>query len=785
MQTFDPLTPDNGVAGAVAKTERAWAIGVSAGAVHYSICNAGTVTSPCKIRRINILTGGALDPSSDVEILTIPGHSWVGESSGVTDLEFSADGKTMLLGERTMVSHQGGVTLSYNHTSRTHIATLTGAVWAVTKSMATGCNAPDGETYGGVAFGQEAGAPEAIIWTTSADTAVNYGPHGLFGVRPANFPVTGMAALSWKIPYDPTFTNSGFDDRKGSGGEVDIMQQSSCMELSVLDVHCPDVATAPYTVSLKVKNLKPGVTAVYGWLTPCPAASLPAGAVTAQPTPVGVFTLPTPIPYLGTGTVNATLPLTLGGKKVCFRLTLLDALGKECCTEKICVDLPRCDCAEIIGRTVTCEPQADGTIKYTIVLTIKNQTNLSATPYPFSYANFLPPAGFAPATVVLSPPILPGTTGTITTCYFGAPGLICFTLSLHDGTIEHCCSIEKVCLDLPPCGVTKADTCAVETHVTCVRPPGALFGTATLNFTVCNNSAVPRTYAWNAGGTPAPGCTATLTAADFSPASGTLGPIPAGGCATVVVTVDCRNFAPGDCAGYLLCASASAAVPPLCCPGVVEAPTAGAPAVTPTGGLVSIAPGGGAFLPVTVWNPSSSARAISLTVFAELGNLSFGTPGGPIPPITSVVGPPTPILVNVPAASSRPIEIPMRRLDNGAGTPPFTDVVFRTDSGATALTVPVQLLPPTSAPLAITDVGVVYEPSAQVVLEVSTGAGLTYQLQESIDLLPGSWFGSTCSGFEVPTTAAGYFVSPGGILHFSLPCELTKPRRFFRFVEIP
>jgi hypothetical protein len=785
VQTYDPLTADNGAAGPPALSDRIWAIGVSAGAVHYSVWNAGTVSNPSKIRRLNILTGGAMDPSSDVEILTIPGHGSSFFSSPVSDLEFSADGRTMLLGDRTMGGSPAGGGFSYNHYSRNHIATLTGSTWSVVRTLTTGCNQPEGESYGGVAFGQEAGAPEAIIWMTSADMAMNYGPHGVFGVRTTDFPVTGMAANSWKIPFDPIFTNSFYDDRKGSGGDVDIMQSSSCMELSVADVHCPDDIAAPYTVTLNVKNLQPGVTAVYGWLTPCPSASLPPGAVTAQPSPVGVFPLATPIPYLGTGNVVATLTLTLGGKKVCFRLTLLDSLGKECCTEKICIDLPRCDCAEIVSKTVTCEPQSDGTIKYTITLTVKNQTNLSPTPYPFSYANFLPPAGFAPATVTLSPPIAPGATGTITTCYFGAPGLLCFTLALHDGTIEHCCSIEKVCIDLPPCGVTKPDTCAVETAVNCVRPPGVPFGTATLNFTVCNNSAVPRTYTWTAAGNSTPGCTGVLTAADFSPAGGSLGPIPPGGCASVTIVVDCRNLGPGECAGFLLCASASAAVPPLCCPGIVRRPTPGAATITATGGLVSIAPGAAGLLPVTVWNTSTSARSISITPIAETGNLVFGTPGGPTPPVTDVIPEPVPFDVVVPAGGSVPIEIPMRRVDNGAGMPPFADVNFYLFGAGPELTLPVALLAPIPGPLAIVDIGIDPAPFPQVVLDVSTTAGIAYQLQESLDMSPGSWIGATCSGFEVPTTSAGHFLSPGGILRFSLPCELTKPRRFFRFVEVP
>ena len=133
-----------------------------------------------------------------------------------------------------------------------------------------------------------------------------------------------------------------------------------------------------------------------------------------------------------TTTINIAIPWD-AGDVFCFQVTLLTRDGEECCTEKICVRLPDCGCAQLVDHKIECEVQADGTIKYTIVMDVKNLTAAGGSPYPFGYATILPPAGFSPS--LLSPssgPIAPGATGTFKTCYYGAPGKRCFDLALHD-----------------------------------------------------------------------------------------------------------------------------------------------------------------------------------------------------------------------------------------------------------------------------------------------------------------------------------------------------------------
>ena len=241
----------------------------------------------------------------------------------------------------------------------------------------------------------------------------------------------------------------------------------------------------------------------------------------------------------------------------------------------------------------------------------------------------MPPAGFSPS--LLSPssgPIAPGATGTFKTCCYGAPGKRCFDLALHDPNFTVCCSIE-VCLDLPKCGEpTKPDTCAVRSRLACCPPDGV----TPVPFTICNNSTVPRTYTWTASGVASAACTQTLTAAHFSPSSGTLGPVAPGGCLTGVLRIRCANFAPGDCARFKICFSHNPLVPPTCCISTVYRPgldepvvkIADTPVVVPIGGVVPVK--------ISLSNPGTTVLRVPVLFFSEDGALDLGDgepgPGG-------------------------------------------------------------------------------------------------------------------------------------------------------------
>lgn len=803
-QVFDPLGPDTGAAGMPPSTELLWGIGVSGQAVHYAVWNVGGTLSPGKIRRVNIGVGGILQTNTDVEILTVPASPLAPPAGWapfvpVTDIEFSGDGLTMLLGERTMV----GLTDSYNHASRVHIARWMGTNWVVQRTLETGNSWGRGEAYGGVAYGYENGAPEQIIWMTTADSATTAGPHGVQGVRPADFPPASSPTIvtnAFRVPFDPSFTATNYlTDYKGSGGDVEIMQDRPCSTVVVRRVECPEKPGDPIQVTVEVTNLS-GATAMYGWWTPCPTNLLAPGSVTAQPLPASVFPLPGPLTNNGTTTLTFQLPATNSGQTVCFRLTLLDESGEVCCTEKICVDVPACDCARLLDQKISCVPRPDGTVVYTIQWTIQNLTHLSSNPFGFYHATFLPPTGFSPANVVPTPtPIPPGGTGTLTATYIGVPGRLCFHLVLHDEAIDPCCSID-VCVELPPCDPTGGhpDRCAVDEKVPC-KPSatGTAIGSATVNYTVCNNSTVPRTYTWSAAGLPAtPPCTKVLTAADFSPASGTIGPVAPGACVTIPITILCREFKPEDCAAFRICATSGPEAEPLCCEGIVYRPKPGEPAITvrvdPAAGLASLPVGGTATLTFEIANPGDTPLETTVVVRDEINILTFG-PAGTTPRATPLFTTP----VTLRPAETQALRLAVARLDQGQNAPPFAGVLAWARAGKLTpdqiVTEPPDLHTPVRLPAATTkpaerpviqSIRLENGPPARAILSISSETGRRYRVERATSL-SGPWNPAPDSDLASGPKTDGEFTGTGETVTCSVPCEPDETAVFFRVVALP
>ena len=591
-------------------------------------------------------------------------------------------------------------------------------------------------------------------------------------------PAASFADIEASILQKLTVETTPPDDPQGPNCEVTVRGE----------VLCPERPGDPYLVDLQVVN-NSGQTAIYGWLTPCPDDQLPTEAVTLQPNPGFVFALPSPIPTGSGAIVPISIPsdgLT-SDATVCFRLTLLDRSGSRCCTTKVCVRVPPCDCAELLDKQIDCEVQANGVIKYTITLTIRNRTNFGPLPFSMAHANFLPPTGFSPASVTISPAIAPGDTGTITTCYYGAPGEVCFNLALHDENIEKCCSLEDVCLTLPDCGhPCLPDKCIVTQKTPCCPQKG----TATIVYTVCNNCNVPRTYEWSIGGTILPGCDTILDSAAFSPSGGTLGPVAPGTCASVIITVRCDGLEPAHCAGFRVCAI----IPPLqaiqhCCRGMVYNPAPGELVLkqaVPGPIVINKDPTQVQFL---VENPGRDPVDTVLHFAAEGSGLSFSATGqaGEVelsPRVQLQPGEQLPLTLDV--FQLRP---PSRELRFEAVTV-YTEQAVA-GGGTTvndALTVPMQLaLPPGAAPALrapdeLRTFSVSTDPVARVILRFQSEKNLIYRIQESIDLL--TWNDVTCTvAGDITVDDEGRFVGTGEEVVCVVPCHTVTPKGFYRAVR--
>jgi len=207
---FDPLVPDNGLAGMPPLGDRLWAIEASGKQLYYSVWNQGTAANPQVIRRVTISAGGALNTSTDTAVLTVtptPSAAAGYLSTPVSDIALSQDGLTMTLAERGMLrtTSTGGSYVDYyvvaNHYTPVKIAQYSGSSWSITKTLATGKNSLQGEGYGGADFGPESGQSEVLVWMSSADMAGSPGPHGLQGVRQSLFPATlAQSILAYAVP---------------------------------------------------------------------------------------------------------------------------------------------------------------------------------------------------------------------------------------------------------------------------------------------------------------------------------------------------------------------------------------------------------------------------------------------------------------------------------------------------------------------------------------------------------------------------------------------------------
>jgi hypothetical protein len=799
-EVYDPLAPDNGLPGMPPLGDRLWAIEVSGTNVFYSVWNVGNASNPTLIRSVGIAPSGSLVPSSDTLVLSVPGSS--AASPGfvtvpVSDLSFTLDGKTMILAERGMFKSSGtNVYLDYyatgNHNSRVLRAAWSGSAWTVTHLVAPGKNSLAGESYGGADFGPEKGVAEALVWMSSADMATGWGPHGIQGLRMVDFPSFPLltnVANSYLVPYDPAYTATKGPDVKGIGGDVEIMPERACSRMTVRSVACPEKAGQPFTLNVQVQNLS-GQTVQYGFWSPCPTNTLPPGATTAQPQPTGVFPLPGgALTNQGTVNLNVQLPGNLGGQTVCFLLTLLDDQGQVCCTQKVCVELPVCDCARITPK-IECKPLPDGTLQYTITLNVFNQTHLSANPFPFHYVSFVPPGTFSPNPAPVSPPIPPGGSGTVSVTYTGLPGTLCVHVGFHDADIEPCCFV-PLCLELPDCLVYPPDTCAVPEVVLCKQNPATGVATATINYTICNNSPSPQTYLWSIGGTLSGACTNLLGPGAFSPAGGTV-TVPGNTCTNIPITVTCTNLGPGQCAGFEVCfrRKTEPPLPEICCRGIIrrsKIPVDVSVGVELTPGWPVLEAGARVELPLRLTNLDDRARRLTLLVYAprDHGLLLFedpDLPGVPLPMI-HLQGDALPF-------GTGEVKFAVRSLGGQPREPHVAQVAVLLAEGHLSpeemvgeeplLTVPIILPASTQGRLAESPrfLAIRYEAGVQpiAVFEIAVQPGQRYRLEKAPTVM-GPWSPAEDLGGK---TRDGEFVADQAVVNCRVACEPAPSTQFFR-----
>jgi hypothetical protein len=304
------------------------------------------------------------------------------------------------------------------------------------------------------------------------------------------------------------------------------------------------------------------------------------------------------------------------------------------------------------------------------------------------------------------------------------------------------------------------------------------------NYTICNNSSVPRTYSWSTSSSLVPPCTVVLPTSAFSPSGGTIGPVPPGGCVTIPIQITCEGFKPGDCAAYVVCATFDPDLGSLCCRGKVYAPEEGAVVIKHPDDPPEIPLGGSDTTTVVIENTSDAPVVANLVISDEVGILAIGPSGQ--------TGH-TPYRVSIPLdpGASAPLALLLTRLDDGHNTPDFTSLMvhLRHDAEPAGFTlehllsVSVRLSREGEVPFGIRAIAIVTDPEPLVEITVATQLGRIYRVRESADLV--KWTDTTCSVLDGVVNPDGTFNGTGGEVVCGVPCEVSDPRRFYIVTEVP
>ena len=189
VETFDPLTPDNGLAGWAPIGERLWGIQCHGDRVYYSVWAQDQTegTGPNEIRSVGLAPAGAFATGTDQHELFLPPLPGDVYSNPVADISFSANGK-MLLGERGI----SGKTYPLPHVARVLEYACSGGCWLPANHYLIGdccskTNAEGGVDYDRQPFSGPSGAL-GRVWATG--DALHLGTpypdvvYGYQGLRP-------------------------------------------------------------------------------------------------------------------------------------------------------------------------------------------------------------------------------------------------------------------------------------------------------------------------------------------------------------------------------------------------------------------------------------------------------------------------------------------------------------------------------------------------------------------------------------------------------------------------
>ena len=433
IQDFDPgspFDPNQSNDDFVPLGDRPWGIGVFQNRVYYgmwsedarSAGNAG----PNRVFSVALDGSGGILPGETLEVSLLPKAD--GKTLPVADIAFSQNGQ-MLVAERGMARDQ----VPTAHQSRVLEYTGGHLAWATSgNSFLVGVNEGTNAS-GGVAYACTRDG-ESLAMATG--DALHYYPSDrIYGLQ--IFPIGGGAiANSYLIDFDQETTVND----KNQIGDVEVYSDCTppCLEIVPCEVLCTTDDSGDLIWRFRVKNVS-DFQAYHLFLN-----KLPAG-VTASP---DYFSFADePGGFLAQNAISECLEVRLANATPGETADIQFAMHQEdldiCCATDYPLELPGCDCAQLLAERVRC--RAPG---YSYTFTLEN-----LSPLQVDYILVVP----VDPTVTISQsfaqvgPLAYGDSQQVTVNLSGT-GLagkeVCLRISTHTQDFRVCCSILK-CIRIP------------------------------------------------------------------------------------------------------------------------------------------------------------------------------------------------------------------------------------------------------------------------------------------------------------------------------------------------
>lgn len=286
------------------------------------------------------------------------------------------------------------------------------------------------------------------------------GPNvGLTGTAVTN--ASGQASFTYASTLTGTdfivaqFTSGGVTQTSNTVRKEWVHTPKACMRILQSEVRCETddrgFPTGNYVWTFRVQNLS-GTPASHLFIS-----GLPAG-VTATPDHL-VFNPP----LTGISAPQQVVISNAAPGPLTLTASLHDAKLAQCCSARVTLDLPSCDCAQMVreGRP-SCFWPIPPPYKYSFIVqnlsSILAEKVLVAAVSPIDLLTPIPPSQLQVTAAVNDiPPTGPGASAPPLTLLIGGPlatggRKVCLNISLNDDEIDDCCAITR-CFTLPECWI--------------------------------------------------------------------------------------------------------------------------------------------------------------------------------------------------------------------------------------------------------------------------------------------------------------------------------------------